>query len=112
MRQAPREKRLLAGLVYVLLLAGASVSVYHFAAVPGLPFTEDFSDTSLRDDAQTNANWSTDEQALLLSWREKRFGAFGPGVSGFCIALDVLGLCDPCPETQPLLDLCNSCGAE
>ena len=58
------------------------------ASEPGLPFTEDFSDTNLRDDDQTNANWSTEEQALVLGWRAKRFGAFGPGVSGVDITSD------------------------
>ena len=53
-----------------------------------MPFTEDFSDTNLRDDGGTNANWSTEEQALVLDWREKHFGAFGPGVAGADITAD------------------------
>ena len=31
------------------------------AATPGLPFSEDFADASLRDDSLTNANCSTEE---------------------------------------------------
>jgi hypothetical protein len=61
------------------------------AAAPGLPFTEDFATTDLRDDAMTHANWSTEEQALLLSWREKRFGAFGSGLTGTTITTDTAG---------------------
>ena len=60
------------------------------AATPGLPLIEDFSDANLRDDAQTFADWSTAEQALLLSRRAKRFGAFGPGVAGADITADSL----------------------
>ena len=37
---------------------------------------------------QTNANWSAEQQALLLAWRDKRFGAFGPGVTGLSITSD------------------------
>ena len=55
---------------------------------PGLPFTEDFSDTALQDPTLTNANWSTTEQVLELAWPEKRFGAFGPGVTASDITAD------------------------
>jgi hypothetical protein len=47
----------------LLLTAGSSQ-----AATPGLPFTEDFSDTNLRDANLTSANWSTDEQAVYSAW--------------------------------------------
>ncbi|MCP4697790.1 MAG: hypothetical protein GY862_13200 [Gammaproteobacteria bacterium] len=50
----------------VWLLIGALVGVQVHAAMPGLPFSEDFSDTSLRDDARTTADWSVTEQALVL----------------------------------------------
>ncbi len=46
------------------------------AATPGLPFTEDFSTDALKDNAATNANWSTDEQQLILAWRKAKYGAF------------------------------------
>jgi hypothetical protein len=58
------------------------------AATPGLPFTEDFSDTSLRDASLTNANWSTDEQALVLAWRWAQYGVFGPDLTGSDVSAD------------------------
>jgi hypothetical protein len=58
------------------------------AATPGLPFTEDFADTDLRDGSLTNANWSTEEQALVLAWRRVRYGAFGPGLVGSEVSPD------------------------
>jgi len=42
------------------------------AGTPGLPFTEDFSTTTLRDDALTDANWSPEEQAVYLAWSQRR----------------------------------------
>ncbi len=39
-----------------------------FAATPGQPFTEDFSDENLNDTARTTANWSTEQQAVYLQW--------------------------------------------
>ena len=60
------------------------------AATPGLPFTEDFTDASLRDDDGTNANWSTEEQALILAWRQRIYGAFGPG-----LALSLIHISEP-----------------
>jgi len=70
------------------LLVSASISQGHRAATPGVPFTEDFSDTSLRDAGLTNANWSTDEQALVLAWRERHYGVFAAGTSGSDITND------------------------
>jgi len=58
------------------------------AATPGLPFTEDFADTDLRDGDLTNADWSTEEQTLVLAWRRARFGALGPGLTGSDITTD------------------------
>src|SRR6056297_516369 len=66
-----------------LLLSTAS----SLAATPGLPFTEDFSDSTLKDHALTNANWSTEEQALVLAWRDRRFGSFEE-VSGVNVSDD------------------------
>jgi hypothetical protein len=70
--------------VLLLLLTGGASK----AATPGLPFTENFSNTALRDPLLTNANWSTEEQALILDWRQKQFGAFGPGLNGSDISAD------------------------
>jgi len=54
----------------------------------GLPFTEDFTDTALRDADNTNANWSTDEEALILNWREIHYGVFDAGFTGSDISSD------------------------
>ncbi|MCP3980261.1 MAG: hypothetical protein GY716_13230, partial [bacterium] len=74
---------LLAGVAALLLLTVGQAR----AATPGLPFTEDFSDDALRDAALTNANWSTREQALLLAFRERRYGVFA-GSTGSDIDTD------------------------
>ncbi|MBN1477591.1 VCBS repeat-containing protein, partial [Candidatus Sumerlaeota bacterium] len=59
------------------------------AAAPGIPFTEDFAARDLCDTAQTTAHWSSEEQALILSWRRTRFAALAPGnVSGSDITSD------------------------
>jgi hypothetical protein len=73
-------------LVLLVLLTGLFED--HRAATPGLPFTEDFADANLRDAGLTDANWSTDEQALILAWRRQQFNAFGSGVSGSNITAD------------------------
>ncbi len=57
------------------------------AATPGLPFTEDFSASNLRNDSETTANWSTDEQALILAWKQEHYGVFN-GVTGADISAD------------------------
>jgi len=79
-------------LIAVLLVgwnADAAARLAAPGATPGLPFTEDFDDTALRDAGKTSANWSTEEGALLLAWRQKQFGAFRPGLSGSDITADV-----------------------
>ncbi|MCF6324879.1 MAG: FG-GAP-like repeat-containing protein [Gammaproteobacteria bacterium] len=63
MRHNTHLLRISASLVLMLSSAGL------YAVKAGLPFTEDFVDTDLRDSALTNANWSTEEQALFLAWR-------------------------------------------
>ncbi|MDT8410689.1 MAG: VCBS repeat-containing protein [Wenzhouxiangellaceae bacterium] len=54
------------------------------AATAGLPLTEDFSTTDLRDDALTSADWSTEEQAVFLAWSTRhqlpRYSATGIAV--------------------------------
>jgi hypothetical protein len=79
-------------LLVALLLLGLSLDAIlrpaARAATPGLPFTEDFADTNLRDASLTNANWSTEEQALFLAWRRAQYGAFRPGVTGSDVGSD------------------------
>lgn len=53
-----------------------------FGATPGLPFTEDFTSTDLRDATRTNASWSTREEALLLNSRGPLYGVFETGLVG------------------------------
>jgi hypothetical protein len=83
---APRF--LLIGVLLLVLSLGNVAPPTARAATPGLPFTEDFSDTNLRDSSLTNANWSTEEQALVLAWRRAQHGAFGPGLAGGNISAD------------------------
>ena len=60
------------------------------AANPGLPFIEDFTDTSLQDTSQTNARWDTDEEQLTLSRWQRRFGALQEATTtGSSITADV-----------------------
>lgn len=70
-------------LMQVVLLGAllTSAGLGH-AATPGLPFTEDFSDTNLRDAGLTSANWSTEEQAVFSAWAAKRsqYSATGSAV--------------------------------
>ena len=51
------------------------------AATPGLPFTEDFTSTTLQDSPQTNARWDTDQEQLTLSRWQRRFGALQSATS-------------------------------
>ncbi len=71
-----------------VLLAILFGSASALASSPGLPFTENFSDTALQDPAQTNANWSPDEQALVLAWRQREYGGLTVDVSGSDISGD------------------------
>ncbi|ACL03849.1 FG-GAP repeat protein [Desulfatibacillum aliphaticivorans] len=59
------------------------------AAQPGLPFVEDFASDNLKDPQLTSANWSTEEQALVQAWTQELTGAFGPGLEGEDIGIDV-----------------------
>jgi hypothetical protein len=67
--------------LFILSILLLSTQTPLFAATPGLPFTEDFSDTLLQDTGKTSINWSTDEQALLLAFRHTQFGAFAAGIT-------------------------------
>jgi hypothetical protein len=60
-------------------ILSAGLSTPSHGAAPGLPFVEDFADTNLRDATHTNANWSTEEQAVLLNPSRPKFGVFEPG---------------------------------
>lgn len=62
-----------------LLGSAAGFAAAAMAGTPGLPFSEDFSDAALKDDTLTNANWSTEEQALVLAWRREQYGGFYDG---------------------------------
>jgi len=53
-----------------------------------MPLTEDFTDTALRDEDQTFANWSTEEEALFLNRSQVKYGVFDPGVAGSSISSD------------------------
>ncbi len=74
-------------LFFLFLFAGTPThfSSPAYGATAGLPFTEDFSDTNLKDSSQTTANWSTEEQKVLLAFQKRFFGLFD-GVSGLTIS--------------------------
>ena len=76
--------------IIVLILSFTPVFASQEASdrVPGLPFTEDFTDTTLKDAGGTTANWSTDDEALTLNWREAQYGAFEAGLVGTDISSD------------------------
>jgi VCBS repeat protein len=83
---SPNAFRVLASATLVLaLLEGAAAA----AATPGLPFTEDFSSTTLRDAAKTNASWSTKQQALLLASRRRSARSLPPLFAGSDIGADL-----------------------
>ena len=45
------------------------------SGAPGLPFAENFADTTFIDGAKTTANLNIREQAVRLAWEQRRFGA-------------------------------------
>ena len=59
---------------WLILIAITPISV--LGATPGLPFTEDFTDTNLQDPGLTTANWDTDKEALVLAKYKQRYGVF------------------------------------
>jgi len=60
-----------------------------WAATPGLPFTEDFSDHALKDAALTNADWSTQEQQVRLAWHKAQYNhPFGAGTTASDVTSD------------------------
>jgi hypothetical protein len=54
---------------------------YLHAAEPGLPFTEDFTNTNLKDEIKTNATWSLGEEEVYLAWRKVVYGAMSDPVT-------------------------------
>ena len=77
--------------IIVLLLSFTPVFASQEASdrVPGLTFTEDFTDTALKDANNTTANWSVDEEALTLNWEKAQYGVFDAGLTGSDISSDV-----------------------
>ena len=70
-------------LIGVLLAALGWPGTAARAAEPGLPFTEDFADAGLKDAGGTTANWSVEERAVYLQWRDHvRSGQVGWTQSG------------------------------
>ncbi len=68
-----------------LLIAVLLATPGHRAATPGLPFVEDFADTSLRDSGATHASWFQD---LRHAERGRRCGSFSPEQFGSDISPD------------------------
>jgi hypothetical protein len=85
---APARHHTLPAALGLLLTLLAALAAHGAAAVPGLPFTEDFSETSLRDEALTNADWSIEEGALLLGPPGSTQDPFGPATPGLPISQD------------------------
>jgi hypothetical protein len=86
-RTSPRHDPLPAALGLLLALLVA-LAAHGAAAVPGLPFTEDFTDTALRDQEHTDADWSTVEGALLLGPADPTQDPFGTATPGRPISDD------------------------
>ena len=86
------KKRLRAVLTIAMVVGFAALSIPSVnpahAATPGLPFTEDFSDTALRDGSLTHADWNTAEQAVFLAWKEAHYDCLGSGTTGSDITPD------------------------
>ena len=81
--------QLLTIITLILLFTWTVTPQNSSAAVPGLPFTEDFTDSALRDADGTNADWSSDEEALIMNWRQAQYDAFDPGTTYSDISSDV-----------------------
>ena len=82
-----------------------------YAATPGLPLVEDFADTTLRDQAKTNANWSTEEQALILAWKKRHYDPFSSGLTGSDITAYARQTFSNNPTSNLLHPLCFLAGA-
>jgi hypothetical protein len=75
--------------IFVFVLHFFLIGGVSDGASPGLPFTEDFSDTSLMDPSGTTANWSPEEEKVYLAWRRTHVNVFQPGDTGSDITSDV-----------------------
>ncbi len=85
-----RFKRIGARILAGIALA-ASLTAPASAAVPGLPFTEDFTDALLKNANATTAEWSTSEQRLRLpSPGHRRYAPFSSASQGIDIGFDIL----------------------
>ncbi len=60
----------------------ATVSPVLLAATPGLPFTEEFNDTQLRDTARTTADWNTSLGVLAMQRRRPLQNFIDSGSAG------------------------------
>ena len=84
-----------------------------FAAVPGLPFTEDFSNTNLMNSGNSVANWNTKQQALTQSFRNARSGGLisdstiGKDVSADVMSVLAIGVGDVDGDGAPDLVLAD-----
>ncbi|MBK9665203.1 MAG: VCBS repeat-containing protein [Gammaproteobacteria bacterium] len=71
--------RVRAALVFAV---AATVSPVLLAATPGLPFTEEFNDTQLRDTARTTADWNTSLGVLAMQRRRPLQNFIDSGSAG------------------------------
>jgi hypothetical protein len=75
-------------LALIVVMTSLLLTTRANAATPGLPFTEDFTDTSLRDDANTTANWDTVGQALVMQQARRLYAGLDASTSGSNITND------------------------
>ena len=60
----------------LLTISLFSLSIQTYAA-PGIAFTEDFSNNTFQDATNSRANWSTEQQAVYLTWAQQQNLDFG-----------------------------------
>jgi hypothetical protein len=82
------KRKSLLFLLSILLSGFVGINNTIFAATPGLPFAEDFTETNLRDGTNTTANWTGQEQELFLAWCKAQYGAFPASTVGSDITGD------------------------
>lgn len=76
-------------MIFSILVSTSALNLH--AATPGLPFTEDFSDTALMNSSKSVASWDTKAQILVQSFRNARSGGLiSSSASGKNISDDVL----------------------
>lgn len=85
---------LLAFATIILLVATRLITPFSPATTiqaadpPELLYTESFTSTTHQDFSATTANWSTEEEALLLSWRNSRFNPFTADTASMSLSSD------------------------